>query len=152
MFAARHSTSCFRTFLKMFHVKHFAPRPHFPIQKREKISPKISSTSTTPVSLCSENIATRTSSASNSAGASGLSKIRSSARRRGLEAFAVALARDQARMAVAHRGAGEIFQPLISTIEIFAGFGADPKTRTQAFLFPPGTKIAFGENRPDLAA
>src|SRR5262245_29858495 len=52
---------------------------HLPIQKRAKISPKISSTSTAPVSLCSEKTANRKSSASNSAGALGLSRIRASA-------------------------------------------------------------------------
>ena len=79
MSAARQSAFFFRTFLKTFHVKHFGAPAHLPMQKREKISPKISSTSTTPVSLCSENIAARKSSASNSAGASGLAKTRSSA-------------------------------------------------------------------------
>jgi len=98
-------------------VKQFGAQAHLPIQNREKISPKISSTSTrrsafaaktSPPQILGEQFCGRLRIGQDSF--QGL--------RRGLKSFAMAFSRDQARMAAAHRRAREIFHPLDEHIDI----------------------------------
>ena len=109
------------------------PYAYLPMQKREKISPRMSSTSTRPISRSSANSAARRSSATISTGACGSVSMRAQGLGRLGESLAVALLGDQARHGpppLAEKAKSvKIFQ---QDIEILPGCGADRQARRAA--------------------